>query len=61
MATTSKTWGKCENEKNEVRILGIDVLVNTYVTGEQEKEELKAMLDIRYPEDFGCIFFEKII
>lgn len=59
MATTSKTWGKCENEKNETYVIGLGV-IKFYVKDNEGMEELTDILEngIRYPEDFGCRFFE---
>lgn len=54
---TKKDWGKCENEKNEVK-MAASALVHKYVEDDWAKDEI---LDgIRYPADFGCIFFEPI-
>jgi len=48
----------CDNPKNEIKI-GIS-LIGAYVTDETMREELAGYIEdgIRYPEDFGCIFFE---
>lgn len=56
-AWTDKGWGICDNEKNEVRIPGVQPLLGVF--GSQNEwviDEIKN--GIRYPEDFGCIFFE---
>lgn len=59
--TTSKTWGKCENKKNDVRVIGLNV-VNMYIPDEAGRKEVRDHFDdsIRYPEEFGCIFFEPL-
>lgn len=59
-AWVDKGWGICDNPKNEVYV-GTS-LIHQYVTDAREVEELTTMIEdgIRYPEDFGCIFFENI-
>ncbi len=57
-AWVNKGWGICDNLKNEVKIG--TAMISAYVSDETMREELRAYIEdgIRYPEDFGCIFFE---
>lgn len=59
-AWVDKGWGICDNPKNEVYI-GTSI-IHKYVMDAREVEELTTMIEdgIRYPEDFGCIFFEAL-
>lgn len=52
---TSKDWGICENDKNQVK-LAASALVTKFVSDAWAATEI--LEGIRYPEDFGCIFFE---
>lgn len=62
-ALADKGWGICDNPKNEVKA-GPLSMIRSYGKHnnmpEQEIEELVTEVEngIRYPEDFGCIFFE---
>lgn len=60
-AWTDKGWGICDNPKNEVRVIGLN-MVNGYIPDEAGRKEVKDHFEdsIRYPEDFGCIFFEAL-
>lgn len=60
-ATVITTIGKCENEKNKVRVIGLNI-INAYMPDDQGRKEIKDHFaySIRYPENFGCIFFEPI-
>lgn len=59
---TDKVWGVCDNPKNKLKVVGLS-LIPAYVHDVQGQNELRNQLEdgIRYPEDFGCIFFEPII
>lgn len=62
-----KGWGICDNPKNETKI-SLRGMVTNYMRNlpdpekDQMIEELVAEVEdgIRYPEDFGCIFFEAL-
>lgn len=57
---TDKGWGKCDNPKNEVKA-GPLAMIRYYLKDDpQAAEELARHVEdgTRYPEDFGCIFFE---
>lgn len=58
-AWTAKGWGICDNPKNEVKT-GVRALLSQYVSDTAAREELGDEIEngIRYPQDFGCIFFE---
>lgn len=60
-AWTDKGWGICDNQKNEVRVIGLN-MIDRYIPDEAERKEVKDHFEdsIRYPEDFGCIFFEAL-
>lgn len=56
-AWTNKGWGSCDNEYNEVKIAASPLLA-----GKMDDELIQMVLSsIRYPEDFGCIFFEPLL
>jgi hypothetical protein len=57
-AWTDKGWGVCDNPLNELAVSGIGLL-SRYLEGDQLKV-MQDILDIRYPEDFGCIFYKPI-
>lgn len=57
---TSKGWGICDNPANEVKA-GPLAMIRYYLKDDPKAaEELAREVEngIRYPEDFGCIFFE---
>jgi len=62
---TDKGWGICDNSKNETKI-SLRGMITNYLRDhpapekDQIIEELVSEVEngIRYPEDFGCIFFE---
>jgi len=59
-AWTDKGWGICDNPKNEVEV-GPIAMIRYYLKDDPKAaEELANHVEdgIRYPEDFGCIFFE---
>lgn len=61
-AWTNKGWGICDNPKNEVKA-GPLAMIRYYLKDDPKAaEELAAHVEdgIRYPEDFGCIFYEAI-
>lgn len=57
-AWTDKGWGICDNPKNEVNVR--TGMISAYVSDLKMRQELAIFVgnSIRYPEDFGCIFFE---
>lgn len=67
-AWVDKGWGICDNPKNETKI-SLRGMITNYMRNlpdpekDQMIEELVAEVEdgIRYPEDFGCTFFEPII
>lgn len=61
-STTDREWGKCENDKNKVGVIGLN-MIDAYMPDDQERKEIKEHFDdsIRYPDNFGCIFFEPIV
>lgn len=66
-AWTDKGWGICDNPKNETKI-SLRGMVTNYMRNlpEPEKDQMIEELvreiedGIRYPEDFGYIFFEPL-
>ena len=66
-AWTNKGWGICDNPKNETKI-SLRGMITTYMRDlpnpekDQMIEEVVNEVEngIRYPEDFGCIFFEAL-
>ena len=60
-AWTNRGWGICDNPKNEVKVSGLS-RIPYFVDDPQAQKELMVELEngIRYPEDFGCIFFGPI-
>lgn len=62
-AWTDKGWGICDNQKNEAKVFGT-ALFRAYLKdlpdAEQAIKELTDIIEdgIRYPQDFGCNFFE---
>lgn len=59
-AQTSKGWGICDNPQNQVKA-GPLAMIRYYLKNDPKAaEELANEVEqgIRYPEDFGCIFFE---
>lgn len=66
-AWTDKGWGICDNPKNESKV-SLRGMITNYMRNlpdpekDQMIEELVAEVEdgIRYPEDFGCIFFEAL-
>lgn len=61
-AWTSKGWGICDNPKNEVKAGPLSMIRYYLKDDPKAAEELAREVEngIRYPEDFGCIFFEPI-
>lgn len=59
-AFTSKGWGICDNPKNEVKAGPLSMIRYYLKDDPTAAEELARHVEdgIRYPEDFGCIFFE---
>jgi len=55
-AWTDKGWGVCDNSKNDVKS-NFQHHLHGYVTEDLIKT-LEELDTIRYPEDFGCIYFE---
>lgn len=55
----SDHYGKCLNPKNKVKAGPLN-LVNYYVTNRTEAKEFRDAIEdgTRYPDTFGCIFFE---
>lgn len=59
-AWTDKGWGICDNPKNEV-YTGVGTTIASFVHKDDEEFVRNQIEDgIRYPEDFGCIFFEAL-
>lgn len=59
-AWTDKGWGICDNPENEVKA-GPVAMIRYYMKNDPKAAEelvLEVENGIRYPEDFGCIFFE---
>jgi hypothetical protein len=50
-------WGVCDNPKNEVKVAAGAILKTQGVEPWAQEEVLQG---IRYPDNFGCIFFEPI-
>jgi hypothetical protein len=64
-AWTDKGWGICDNPKNEVKAGPLGVVRGYgrhYKLPQDAIDELVTEVEngTRYPEDFGCIFFEPI-
>lgn len=59
-AWTDKGWGICGNLKNEVKAGPLSMIRYYLKDDPTAAEELARHVEdgIRYPEDFGCIFFE---
>jgi len=55
-AWTTKGWGVCDNPRNEVMCNMQHHLRG--IVSEELIQKLEEMDCIRYPEDFGCIYFE---
>lgn len=63
--TTHNSWGICDNWKNEVKVNDPRPFLNWLTTCLTDKDivdevELEIRSSIRYPEDFGCRFFEPL-
>lgn len=59
-AWVDKGWGICDNPKNEVRVFAGSLLNLIAPSPDDEWARQEIIESIRYPEDFGCIFFEPL-
>jgi hypothetical protein len=55
-AWTNKGWGVCDNPQNEVKV-SASAIVEQMIPAEEDWAKREILDSIRYPEDFGCIFF----
>lgn len=62
-AWVDKGWGICDNPKNEVKAGPLSMIRYYGKHNNMPQEEIEELVQevdngTRYPEDFGCIFFE---